>query len=163
MKPHNRAALVVFALFAGARTLDAQQLRPPDPPGWSVIPTLQTFGVYENNLLFSVGSKADGTFMRVSPALETRFRGPLGSMGFAYSFDSEKHTPGQRGLDDMLARQFGSVTFEARPNERSSFNGQLRYIATRRPEEILDLTGLVASMRDTTNFLGRLGIDTKLS
>jgi hypothetical protein len=163
VKPLLTLALAALLVVAGAQDGGAQQLQPQDIAGWSLVPSLQSAVVYENNVLFTSGSRTDAAFLTLVPALETRFRGPVGIFTAGYSFSSEMHTQQFRSLDDAFARQLGSLGFEAKPSARSSVSGLLRYMSTRRPEEVLDPTGLVAGHRRTTSFLANLAIDYSLA
>jgi hypothetical protein len=153
------AVLVLLGGPAAAQSLP----RVEDLPGWSVVPQFQMLGVYEDNLLVTAGPTTKGPFARVTPSVETRYRGPLGVFNLGYSFDSERHARNLKVLDDVFARQVGVLSFESKPAERSSVSGRARYMSTRRPEEILDGTGLVASERRTTGFLAGLSAEQKTS
>src|SRR5262245_8738553 len=50
--PRSAATAVVVALvFLVPRTAGAQAPRPEDPPGWSLLPSLQAISLYEDNIV----------------------------------------------------------------------------------------------------------------
>jgi hypothetical protein len=164
MRPMRTVPFILGLVLCTPWSATAQQImRAPDRPGWSFVPVFQTIGLYESNVLFTAGLPSSGTFMRLSPSLETRYRGPVGKFRAGYSVDSEFHSESLQNLDEMFARQVGAMSFESKTSERGSFSGMARYISTLRPEEILDVTGLVGTERRTTNFLTSLTAQHKLS
>lgn len=155
-----RLAAVMIVLAAAPAAAQSPQ-RLEDLPGWSILPSFQTLAVYEDNLLVTAGPATKGPFARMTPSLESRYRGPLGFFHAGYSFDSERHGPDLKVLDDVFARQVAAMSFESKPSERSFVSGRARYMSTRRPEEVLDETGLVASERRTTGFVASLATEQK--
>jgi spermidine synthase len=151
--------LVAYLTIAGPAR--AQTVVTDDPPGWAIVPSVQAIALYEDNVILGAGP-ANGTFFRVTPGLETRYRGPLGFFSAAYSLDREKHSQNLKGLDD-LARQVGLMRFEAKATERTSLTGAANYITTVRPEEVLDDVNLIASIRRVTRFAGNLGVARTLT
>lgn len=159
-----RALSVVALVFAFADASYAQPLiRPEEIGGWSVVPGLQVLAVHEDNLLVTAAPTTQGPFARVTPSLETDYRGPLGFFHAGYSFDSERHPSDLQLLNDAFARQAAVLTFDSKPSERSSISGGARYLATRRPEEVLDATGLIANVRHTVGFLANIAADQHVS
>ena len=153
------ATAVVVALILVARPAHAQIPRPEDLPGWSLVPSLQAIGLYEDNVVVKLSGPASGTFERFTPSLETRYRGPMGFFNVAYSFDRDLHSDNLKALD-QLARQVGIMTFQSKATERTTLAGTANYISTDRPEEVLDSANLIAaSVRRTRRFLGNLNID----
>jgi len=151
--------LILVASPLRAQTPD----RPEDLARWSLIPSIQALAVYEDNLLVTAGPTTKGAFGRLTPSLATRYRGPLGFFDVGYAFDSERHKRELKILDDVLARQIGTLNFESRPTERSLVSGHMRYLSTTRPEEVLEETGLVASERRTTSLVANLVTERKVS
>ena len=157
-------AAAILSVLVTVAPLQAQTLfRPEELGGWSVVPAFQALGVWEDNLLVTTGPTTKGIFGRVTPSLETRYKGPLGFFNLGYSFDSERHKRQLQVLDDVLARQVGAMSFESKPTERSLISGRMRYMSTRRPEEVLDETGLVASERRTTSLVANIAIERNTS
>jgi hypothetical protein len=163
MKKLSISAVVLLVALGGARAATAQPPRTEEIPGWSFVPGLQSAGIYENNLLFASSSPTDGSYLTLTPSLETRFRSPVGTFNAGYSFTGERHGPRLRSLDDTFARQLGVMSFDARPSTRSSVTGMVRYMTTRRPEEVLDATGLIAGQRKTTSLAASFGVDKSMS
>ena len=157
-------ALVAACLVLAAAPTGAQPVpRPEDLPGWSIVPGFQTIGLYEDNLLITAGAATKGPFLRLTPSLETRYRGPRGFFTLEYSFDSEVHSRRLKALDDLLAKQLGILTFESKTSEKSVISGHAQYMSTQRPEELLEPSGLIASERRTTRFLTNLATERRLS
>jgi hypothetical protein len=156
------AGVVALIVFASAPAAAQSFLRPEDLSGWSVVPVFQMLGVYEDNLLVA-GPTTQGPFARVTPSLDTRYRGPLGSFHVGYSFDSERHGRDLAILDDVFARQVGIMSFESKPAERTTISGHARYMSTRRPEEVLEDTGLVVDVRRTTGVVANIAAERKTS
>jgi len=157
-------SLVALVVLLTAAPLHGQSFpRPDERVGWSLVPAVQALGVYEDNLLVTAGPTTKGAFGRITPSLETRYRGQLGFFSLGYSFDGERHKRALKVLDDVLSRQVGGMSFESKPTERSSVSGRLRYLSTRRPEEVLDETGLVATERRTTSLVANLATERKTS
>jgi len=156
---------VLAAVSMAAAPAVAQQVpRPEDQAGWSIVPSLQTVGVYEDNLLVAGTSTSRSGYGRFTPSLETRYRGPLGFFNVQYSLDSELlHERRLATLDNVLARQLAVLGFESKPSERSLISGGAQYITTRRPEELLDASGLIISDRRTTRFVSNLAAEHKTS
>lgn len=151
-----------IAVLTGASAFAQSEPPPGDLPGWSITPGIQTTGLYEDNVLFTAGPTTAGTFMRVTPSMETRYRGPLGFFDAGYAFDREVHRQ-QTLVSDILARQLGVLSFESRPKERTTLSGRAQYVSTLRPEDVLETTGLVASERRTISFLSSLTADHNIS
>jgi hypothetical protein len=151
------ASFAIAILVAVAAPARAQIVRPEDLPGWTLVPSVQTIGLYEDNVILNA-APADGTFIRMTPSIEARYRGPLGFFSAGYSLDREVHSDTLRGLDD-LARQVGLVSFEAKATERTSLFGTANFLTTERPEEVFDAANLITSIRRTTRLLGSLGVD----
>jgi len=156
------AALAAFAFLAAAGSARGQIVRPEDLPGWSLVPSVQTIGLYEDNVILNVNTPTSGTFLRVTPSLETHYRGPLGFFSASYSIDRERHSESLKGLDD-LARQVGTLSFQSRANERTSLSGTANYITTERPEEVFDAANLISTVRRTTRLLGNVGVEHTLT
>ena len=159
----NTVRILATLGFLTAAPAAAQPVRPEELPGWSIAPGFQTLAVYEDNLLVTPGVPTKGPYTRLTPSIETRYRGPLGFFTAEYSFDSEVHPARLRALDNLLARQVGAITFASKPSARSSISGLARYIATERPEELLEPTGLVASERRTKGLQANFNADHKVS
>lgn len=151
-----RAAVVVAALMVAAPAGAQTVIVPDDVPGWSLVPSVQTIVLYEDNVILGSGP-ASGTFLRVTPAFETRYRGPLGFFNAGYSLDREKHPEDLKGLAD-LSRQLALVSFEAKTAERTTLSGMANYLTTVRPEEVLDAANLITSIRRVRRFSGNLGV-----
>jgi hypothetical protein len=161
---HATLALVAVGLLLTAAPAGAQPVPlAADLPGWSIVPGFQTIGLYEDNLLITAGAATKGPFLRLTPSLETRYRGPRGFFTLEYSFDSEVHSRRLRALDDLLAKQLGILTFESKTSEKSVISGHAQYMSTQRPEELLEPSGLIASERRTTRFLANLATERKIS
>lgn len=158
-------AIGVVTLFVATAPAAAQPVqRPEDYAGWSIVPSLQTVGVYEDNLLVAGTSTSRSGYGRFTPSLETRYRGPLGFFNAQYSLDSELlHERRLKALDNALARQFALLGFESKPTERSLISGGAQYITTRRPEELVDESGLIVSERRTTRFVANLAAERRLA
>jgi hypothetical protein len=127
---------------------------PADARGWWLVPTVQTAGVHEDNVVFDpsgASAGSEGRFVRVTPAMEARFRGPLRTFDGGYSLDSETHSGELSTLSDALARQTAAASFTVRTSSRTLFSGGGRYVTSRRPEDVLEDTGLVARRRRVSN------------
>ena len=157
---------VVYSLAAGlcwaATPAAAQTPAPADMPGWWMVPVLRTFAVNEDTLPLA-GERRSGSFFRLTPSVEARFKNPLRSFEAAYSFDSEAYPGTLDVLDDALARQSGTLEFNTNVSTRSFLTGRARYISTRRPEQVFDNTGLLAERRRTTSAMAEAGFDRQIA
>jgi len=144
---------ILGALSSGSAHAQA----PPDAmPGWWLVPTFRVAGVQQNNVELTDELRSVGSFLRVTSALEARFRNPRRIFQANYSLDSEKYPGRLRVLDNTLAQHMGGLRLESRP---AGLLADIRFGSTTRPEEILESTGLVAAYRRTSSVTGTLGID----
>ena len=160
--------LTVFLVTLAAAGLHARPASAQAPPdgarGFWVTPAVRTSIVREDNLLFTGEQRTAGTFLRITPSVEARYRGPTSTVDLAYGFDSERHPRAQQLLNNRFARQAAGGAFESRPGPRVLIAGRARYITTVRPEEAFDdTTGLIGERRRTTAYSGDAGFDRDIT
>jgi hypothetical protein len=161
-----KVATGMFTLtLLGSAALAAAQ-PPPDPaelPGWWFVGSFQTAGAHERNTVGSGDSRTDDSFLRLTPTVETRFRDARRKLNLLYTFDSETHPAPLQALTDVLARQLATAAYDSSLGERTRFTGRAQYLATRRPDEVLEEVGLVPGRRRTLTYQGDAAIDHDLT
>jgi hypothetical protein len=156
-----RTAFVSAVLLVTGPSAGAQTILTEDLPGWTLTPSVQALGFYEDNVILNT-QLAEGTFARVTPAIDARYRGPVGSFNVGYSLDREVHSYTLKAVDD-LARQVGLMSFDSKTSEKTSLFGNANFVTTERPEEVFDAANLLTGIRRTTRLLGNLGVDHAIS
>lgn len=164
LKLGRKVAVLAVPLLLGRAVCEAQTPgTSSDLPGWSLTPWLRTAGVHEDNTFFIRESKLTALYLRLTPAIEARYRGPLRSLEAAYSFDTELYPDRLKALTDAFVRQQASARIESRLGPRSSLAARASYLATRRPEEVLEHSGLISSRRRTESYDANLTYNRALS
>ena len=160
MMPRLSVLLVAAILCAAAPA--AAQLAPPNLPGWSLVPSLRTAIVREDNL--PLGSeRRTGSLIRITPAILTRFDTPGRLFEAQYLLDGEAYAQPLGALDDPLARQLGVFRFATTVSTTSSLSGEARYLSTHRPEQVFDEAGLIPDRRRTTTAAADVTYERRLS
>ena len=146
------------------RLAQAQLFSDSEPlPGWSITPGFRAAGVYDDNLFFTPVVLERTAYLRLSPRIESRYSGPRHSFSAGYTFDSEVYPRRLDALTRVFARQRAAFDLESKLTSRSTLFARADYLNTRRPDEILDDTGLLSRFQPSQSFVVAASFDRRLT
>ncbi len=132
--------------------------------GWSVYPSAQIGGVYNDNLFFGTsGEGQSAVYGRYGGTLDLTHTGAASSFRGGYGFTGELFSGDLEDLSELVASQRASLSVSSQLGSQNSVSAAASYVVSRDPGQVFDPVGIELGRRRAEGYSASAGYGRRLS